>query len=251
MSIRPLILSLMLAAATVSPLAVGAARAETDVLKSKIDAEAPTRPRLIVAIADKNNLVSALNNKLSQFRRFELVNKPNAKNVLKSKNITVDAKLSVQKSRQALALLGADLLLDGKVEGIGGDLRVVCRLYNFRTGEISRDLSLVASTQDVEGMAGQLAGFVRQSVPIQCVIRSMTDDQVILDMGAMDGVRNESMYKVYRYPQNLKPREVGQVRIIKADPFAAAGEVESTIGGLKVEPGDILVEDTGASMLSP
>jgi hypothetical protein len=249
MFVRPIVFALALVAACLSPLAGGVARAETDVLKSKLEGEAPTRPRLVVALNGKKPLLDALKKELDGMRRFELVDSPNVKSTLKAKGITLDAKLSVEMAKKALAIANTDLILDGTIQETGG-LRIACRLYDLRTGEISRDLSLIGEANDVNGFAVQLASFVRFCVPIRCALQDLNDDQVIIGVGTMDGVREGAMFKVLRYPQNLKPREIGTVRITKADPFASTGEVESTVGGAKVEPGDMLVEQTSSYILS-
>lgn len=247
MSFRPVFFCLALAAIAVSPLAVGAARAEQDALKTPIDAEAPTRPRLAIGLGGNPTFTNALKKTLEDTHRFEVLNKPNVAATLRSQGIVLDSKLSVEKCRRALAISGADFVLDGKVDA---NMRVTCRLYDFRTGEISRDLSLFGNPGDVQGLVNTMSNYVRSNAPIRCAIRDMNEDQVVLELGAMDGVIPQSTYKVLRYPRNLQPREVGTVRVTKVDPFAASGEVEETKSGMKVEPGDVLVEQTGAFNLA-
>jgi hypothetical protein len=250
MSFRPLFFCLALAAVTVSPMAVGAARAEQDSLKTPIEAEAPTRPRLAIGLAGPSNFMALLKTGLEGTRRFDVLNKPSVAATLRNQGIVLDGKLSVEKCRRAQKVADTDLVLDGKIESAGGNLRVTCRLYDFRTGEITRDLSLFGAGGDTQGLANTMAAFVRSSVPIRCAIRDMNDDQVVLDLGAMDGVVANTTYKVLRYPRNLKPREIGVVRVTKVDPFVAAGEVESSAQGVTLEPGDVLIEQTSSFMLT-
>ena len=56
--------------------------------------------------------------------------------------------------------------------------------------------------------------------------------------------------KFLKMPLNLKPREIGLIRVIKADPFASSAEVESTIQGVTLEQGDTVVEQTAGYVLS-
>jgi hypothetical protein len=240
MSLRPFLFRLALAAACFSPLAGGVAQADTVVDK----------PRLVIAMSGQPAFVDALKTRLEGMRRFELINRPNAKSALQQKKIALDGKLSVEKSKQALAIAGTDLMLDGKVEDAAGGLRITSRLYDFRTGEITRDLSLIGDAGDVETLAGQLASFVRHNMPLRCEIKAINEDQIVLDLGSMDGIVQDSLFKVFRHRHNLKPREIGLIRVVKADPFAAAAEAESTAQGVVLEPGDILVEQTSAYVIS-
>jgi hypothetical protein len=240
MSLRPILFRLALAAACFSPFVADMAQADT----------VADKPRLVVAVSGQATFVDALKTKLEGMRRFELLNRPNAKSALQQKKIALDGKLSVEKSKQALAIAGTDLMLDGKVENAAGGLRITSRLYDFRTGEITRDLSLIGDSGDVETLAGQLASFVRHNMPLKCEIKAINEDQIVLDLGSMDGVVQDSLFKVFRHRHNLKPREIGLVRVVKADPFAAAAEAESTAQGVVLEPGDILIEQTSAYVLS-
>lgn len=250
MSFRPVFFCLALAAIAVSPLAVGAARAEQDSLKAPIDAEAPTRPRLAIGLGGNPNFTNALKKALEDTHRFEVLNKPNVTSTLRAQGIVLDSKLSVEKCRRALTVSGADFVLDGKVDA-GSGMRISCRLYDFRTGEISRDLSLFGNAGDLQGLVNTMSNYVRSNAPIRCAIKDMNDDQVVMEMGTMDGVIPQSTYKVLRYPRNLQPREVGVVRFTKVDAFAASGEVEETKSGMTVQPGDVLVEQTGSFNLAP
>jgi hypothetical protein len=239
MPFRSFLPRLALAAAMLVPFAGGVAHAET----------VTDKPRLVVLLPP-NAFTTKLKNELVATRRFDLVEKSNLKGLLQQKRISLSAKLSVEQSRQALAIAGADMVLDGSVQS-GSGLRVTGRLFDLRNGEITRDLSLLGEANDTEVLAKQLAAFVRHSAPIRCLVKDMNEDTVVLDLGAMDGVVPGSKYKVFRYPQNLKPREIGAVRVTKVDPFASSGEVESTASGITLESGDVLVEQTSAYVLSP
>lgn len=241
MTLRPTLFGLALAAVSLLPLAAPPASAET----------VTDKPRLVVALSGgQPAFLDALKTKLEGTRRFDVISRPNVKAALQQKQIVLDGKLSVQKSQQALAVVGTDLVLDGKVEAAGGGLKVTSRLYDFRTGEITRDLSLMGDSGDADVLAAQLAAFVRHSMPIKCLIKAVNDDQIVLDLGAMDGVVQGSTFKVYRHPLNLKPREIGLIRVTKADPFASSAEVESTVQGITLEQGDTLVEQTAGYVLS-
>jgi hypothetical protein len=75
------------------------------------------------------------------------------------------------------------LLLDGKAATAGSSLRVTTRLYDFRTAEFTRDLSLIGDASTLDALAGQLAAYVRAFAPLKCLVRDMNDDQLVLDLG--------------------------------------------------------------------
>lgn len=252
MTLRPLVFGLAIAALCLAPLSAAPARAaEADVLKTKLEGDVIQRPRLLVTMAGTTAFMGKLGVAIEGSSRFQVVTNARAKTVLKANNITVDGKLSVEKARKAMGLVGADLILDGEAKDVAGAFRVTCRLYDLRTGEITRDLSLLGQSSDIEGMSSQLAAFVRHSVPLKTVVKSLMEDQVVLDLGATDGVREGTMFKVMRYPRNLKPREVGVVKVVKADPFVSMAEVESTVPGVTLEEGDMLVEQTASFLITP
>lgn len=248
MAFRPLVLCLALA---IAGWPAGVARAEADVLKSKPEAGAIDKPRLVVAISGQAAFLDQLKAKLERTQRFQVLVKPAMKDTLKKAKITLDGKLSVEQSRQAMKVADTELVLDGKVEQASGGVKVTGRLFDFRTGEITRDLSLLGDSSDLELLAGQLTAFVRHSVPLRTAIKAITpDDEIVLDLGAVDGVVPGSFFTVLRYPRNLDPRVVGTIKVIKVDPFASTAEAEETAGGVTLAPGDVLVEQTSSYLLS-
>ena len=209
------------------------------------------KPRLTVLVDGANpNFLRTLTNKLVETRRFNMVDRPNLRSRLRGEQIELGAGITVQQSRRALAVGEADMVLEAEVKQNSGSLRIQTRLYDFRSGEFSRDLSLLGSSSDAETLADQLARFVRSSVPIRCLVKDMAEDQVILDLGAMDGVQVGSFYRVFRHPQNMKPVEIGLIRVSAVEPFAAVAEVEETAKGFTLQPGDMLRERTSGLLVS-
>lgn len=208
------------------------------------------KPRLAIALAGANDFAKALKTQLEATHRFVIVDKPSLKAQLAKAKIVLDGELSVRDSLRARALTGADIVVDGALKRTNGEMQITTRLYDFRTGEFSRDLSLIGATGDTATLAGQLAGFVRHSAPIRCRIKDVNDDQIELDLGEMDGVKVNTVYRVYRHPLNVKPLEIGLVRVKSVQPFAALAEVEEVPKGITLQRGDALEEQTADLLLA-
>ncbi|MEB3330506.1 MAG: hypothetical protein VKQ33_14870 [Candidatus Sericytochromatia bacterium] len=201
------------------------------------------KPRLGVAIANAPApFVTSLGTKLNATRRFDVVDGVAARAKLKA--IPLNGALTLENARKARAAANLELLVDGRYEAVGGQVKVTVRLFDFRTGEFSRDLGLLGEAASVEALADQLVGFVRHADPLRCLVKDVDEDQIILDLGAADGVTPGSLFRVFRHPLNLKPRELGTVRVTAVQPFAARAEAEVVPPGTVFERGDVLVEQT-------
>lgn len=221
------------------PAAPAAPKPPADVLQTKPEGALLDKPRLVVALAGNlGNFLTTLANKLDDTKRFQIVNRSQHANTLKA----LDGRLSVEKSRALHKAVDAELALVGTAEQTAGNVRITARLFDFRTGEFTRDLSLVGEMGDAEGLATQLTEFVRSSMPLRCQITALNEDVVVLSLGDRDGVTKDSYFKVFRHPLNVKPREIGLIRILQVNAFASSGELESTVKGETLQEGDILVE---------
>jgi hypothetical protein len=201
------------------------------------------KPRLGVAISNAPApFLTSVGTKLNATRRFDVVDGAAARSKLKA--IPLNGALTLENARKARAAANVELLVDGKYETVGGQVKVTVRLFDFRTGEFSRDLGLLGDAASAEALADQLVGFVRHSDPLRCLVKDIDEDQVILDLGAADGVTPGSLFRVFRHPLNMKPRELGTVRVTTVQPFAARAEAEVVPPGTVFERGDVLVEQT-------
>lgn len=201
------------------------------------------KPRLAVAIENAPApLTTALATKLTATRRFRVVDGPAARAKLESVNLNAD--LTLEGARKARAAANIELLLDGKYEGTGNQVRLTVRLFDFRTGDFSRDLGLLGEGNAAEALADQLVGFVRHADPLRCRVKDIDEDQIVLDLGEADGVRPGSLFRVIRYPSNVAPKELGTVRVTTVQPFASRAEVEQAPPGTTFQRGDVLLEQT-------
>lgn len=210
------------------------------------------RPRLAIALTGTtagSPFGKALTEQLNKSRRFELVDRPKLKSDLSKRKITLSDAITVAQSRSALSLVSTDLVLDANYQAKGGNVKVTTRLYDLRNGEFSRDLALLGSPGEVSGLATALADFVRQSVPIRCLVKAVNEDQIILDLGETDGVKPGSFFKAYRYPSNMRPVEVGLLRVTAVKPFGAVAEVEESVKGYTVQRGDMVMEQTAGMLV--
>ncbi|MEB3197300.1 MAG: hypothetical protein VKP62_08860 [Candidatus Sericytochromatia bacterium] len=201
------------------------------------------KPRLAVAIAGAPApFLTSLGTKLTATRRFVVVDGPAAK--AKLKGVPLNADLTLENARKARTAANIELLVDGKYENAGNQLRVTVRLFDFRTGEFSRDLGLLGEGSAAETLADQLVSFIRHADPLRCRVKDIDEDQIILDLGEVDGVRPGSLWRVFRFPGNVKPKELGTLRVTTVQPFAARAEAEQVAPGTVFERGDVLVEQT-------
>lgn len=205
------------------------------------------KPRLAIVISGAPAAFTrALGAKLAATKRFMIVEGNAAQAARNSlRGIQLSAAFTPADAAKARAQAKVELLLDGRWQSAGGtNGRVTTRLFDFRTGEFSRDLSLIGDTTGADVLAGQLASFVRHAAPLRCLVKDLEEDQLILDLGTADGVVEGTLFRVYRHPMNMKPRELGVVRITAVQPFAARAEVEEAPKGTTFERGDVLVEKT-------
>lgn len=210
------------------------------------------RPRLAVSLTGtsaSSPFGKALTEQLTKSRRFELVERPTLKRQLQNRKITLSEAITVAQSRQAQSLAAADLVLDAAYQAKGGTVKVTTRLYDLRNGEFSRDLALLGNPGEVAGLAVALADFVRQSVPIRCLVKDVNEDQIILDLGETDGVKPGSFFRAYRHPRNMRPIEVGLLRVTAVKPFGAVAEVEESVKGYTVQRGDMVLEQTAGMLV--
>ncbi|MDB5099106.1 MAG: hypothetical protein JWM80_3527 [Cyanobacteria bacterium RYN_339] len=126
-----------------------------------------------------------------------------------------------------------------------GELRAKARLVDLRTGEVSRELAIFGQNSDVRTLAKTLALYIRQAAPLRCLVNHTSEDEILLDLGKNDGVQEESIFRVVRYPQNLIPVPVATVKVTKTDAFRTHAEVEESRPGFTIAPGDVAIEDTG------
>jgi hypothetical protein len=225
----------------------------TGTLPGPADADTvDARPRLAVSLAGTSATSpfgKALQEQLTKSRRFELVDRPKLKDKLATRRIKLTDMITVAESRSARTMADTDLILDAVYQAKGGNVKVTTRLFDLRTGEYSRDLALLGSPGEVSGLAVALADFVRQSVPIRCLVKDVNEDAVILDLGETDGIKPGSTFKAYRYPQNMRPVEVATLRITAVKPFGAIAEVEESIKGFTVQRGDMVLEQTAGMLV--
>ncbi|MEB3221581.1 MAG: hypothetical protein VKS61_05840 [Candidatus Sericytochromatia bacterium] len=201
------------------------------------------KPRLAVAIANAPApFLTSVGTKLNGTRRFDVVDGAAARAKLKA--IPLNGGFTLENARKARAAANVELLVDGKYEAVGGQVKVTVKLFDFRTGEFSRDLGLLGDAASAESLADQLVGFVRHADPLRCLVKDIDEDQIILDLGAADGITAGSLFRVFRHPLNMKPRELGTVRVTSVQPFASRAEAEVVPAGTVFERGDVLVEQT-------
>ena len=201
------------------------------------------KPRLAVSIAQAPaKFASGLGARLAGMRRFTVVDGGSARGKLGG--IPLTPAITLAQARRARTAAGLELLLDGRYQASGGQVRVTARLFDFRTAEFSRDLSLVGDAASADTLAAQLAAFVRQAVPLRCRIKDLEEDVLILDLGEADGVTAGTVFRVIRHPLNMAPRELGTIRVTTVQPFACRAEVEDAPKGTVFERDAVAVEQT-------
>jgi hypothetical protein len=201
------------------------------------------KPRLAVAIENAPApLATALGTKLTATRRFRVVDGPAAR--AKLKGVPLNAEMTLENARKARTAANVDMLVEGKYETTGNQVRLTVRVFDFRTGDFSRDLGLLGESNAAEALADQLVGFVRHVDPLRCRVKDIDEDQIVLDLGEADGVRPGSVFRVFRHPSNVAPKELGTVRVTTVQPFASRAEVEQAPPGTTFRRGDVLLEQT-------
>ncbi|HEY9724599.1 MAG TPA: hypothetical protein V6D47_21535 [Oscillatoriaceae cyanobacterium] len=219
-----------------------------------LDARAATvdaKPRIAISLAGGAQFARAVQKHLLDTHRFDVVMQGDIGELLAERHIKLDDSISVQDSLRARAATNVDMVLDGRAKDMSGNLRITSRLFDLRTGEYSRDLALMGDDKDLDTLAGQLANFVRQSVPIRCLVRAVNDDQIVMDLGAMDGVTAGSVYRIYRDAHDVQPVYAGTIQVTSVQPFAAVGEQDDVVKGVTPQVGDALVEETSGLLLNP
>lgn len=138
-----------------------------------------------------------------------------------------------------------DMVVTCTAKAVLGDLTAVARLTDLRTGEVSRELAIFGKNNEVKTLARTLATYVRQAAPLRCLVHEASEDEILLDLGANDGMKAEATFQILRYPQNLRPVPVATVKLTRLDAFRSHAEVEDARPGMTVAPGDVAVEETG------
>jgi hypothetical protein len=206
------------------------------------------KPRLaIVFDGQPRELNNQLARNLEATRRFAVVSAPASLVGARSRlgpGITPAVSQSLRKSANV------DMVLRCDVRDAAGELKASMRLLDLRNGDVSRELAAFGRASTVGVLAKQLATFVRRAAPLRCYVRALNDDGIVLDLGSADGMAAGATFQVVRHPQNLKPLEVGLVRVTTIDAYTARAEVESTGRGLTVAPGDVAIEQTGEMALN-
>jgi hypothetical protein len=204
---------------------------------------ATEKPRLAI-IFDGNppEFAKQLGDSLDRTRRFAVVAAPGS---LVQNKPKLAPGLSLQDAQKIRATTKIDMAVVCTSKYVTSQLTAAARLADLRTGEVSRELGIFGQNEGVQALARTLALYVRQAAPLRCLVRAAGEDEILLDLGANDGMKNESTFQILRYPQNLRPVPVATVKLTKVDPFRAHAEVEEARPGMTVQPGDVAVEDTG------
>ncbi|GEM_PF-5641136 len=209
-----------------------------------------SRPRLAMVLeGSAGDFVERLRKQLDETRRFDWVERPALLQSLKGSRIDFDVPLSLKDCAKIAGVGKTDLLLVCRASPNTGSVSVRARLYDLRSGEFSRELSLLGEVSGQATLADQLALFVRQALPLRCLIKGLEEDTILLDLGESDGIKTDSRFTVYRHMTNIAPQRIGTLRVVGVTPFAARAEAEEVIKGFRLQVGDALIEQT-ASMLS-
>lgn len=205
---------------------------------------ASDRPRLALVLQNGKPLEAPLRTQLGETRRVTLLDDAAAVGAaLTRAKVPLTEALTAGQARLGREKAKVDLVLAGTLAKQGAESRLNARLFDFRTGSVSRELKLAGESP--EALATSVAAYIRSALPLRALVRERTDEGVTFDLGSADGVTAGSLYKVLRNPQTLAPQEVGLVRVRTSQPFASLAELESG----QARAGDLLVEQTGDRLL--
>ncbi|MNL68591.1 hypothetical protein D3C87_1933360 [compost metagenome] len=92
--------------------------------------------------------------------------------------------------------------------------------------------------------------YLRARTPLRGEITGMRDNRVLINLGYEDGVEPGSYFAVSR-PSAARGASVGQLRIVAADAWFSTAELTTRQRGLRVVPGDAVVEDVDYALIAP
>lgn len=142
----------------------------------------------------------------------------------------------------------SDWVFAGTVSTQNQGLNLTGRLYDLRLGDASKPLRFAGSSQDVTGLAHQLALFLKSRAPLRGEVTGMRDNRVLINLGSEDGVEVGAVFTVTRKP-GQEAFEMGTIRVTTADAWFATAEVVSRKKGSHLVAGDSIVEDVGYGLI--
>lgn len=207
------------------------------------------KPRLAVLMrGTPREFLTQLTKALIATRRFEVIGTA-PPGLVSAWNKLVPG-ISLPTCRQLRKSTRVDRVLVCDLKETAGEVKVTTRLVWLDNGEVTRDLALFGKSTAAKTLALQLATFVRRATPIRCQIKSLADDHLVLDLGETSGMVKGTVFDVVRYANNLKPVEVGTVRVTALEPFISRAEVEEAAKDLTPQPGDVAIEQTSEMALN-
>jgi hypothetical protein len=213
-------------------------------IPAKLIETSAEKPRLaVVSSGTPKEFEDQLIKSLDAMHRFAVITP--APQALTAARPTLGASMLPANAARLRAAAKVDMAVTCDVKSTNNELRASARLADLRTGDVSRELAIFGGTKEVKTLAATLASYIRGAAPIRCLVRAASEDEIVLDLGANDGMRPETTFQVLRYPQNLRPVPVATVKLTRLDKFRAHAEVEDAAPGMTVAPGDVAVEETG------
>ncbi|HEY9900359.1 MAG TPA: hypothetical protein V6D00_14385 [Pantanalinema sp.] len=148
-------------------------------------------------------------------------------------------------------LTRADLVFGGTVAvGQDGDLELSGRIYDMGVGDVSKQIRFSGTRNDTTALAREIVRYMRARSPLRGEITGMRDNRVLINLGFEDGVEPGTYFAVSR-PSMARGAQLGQLRIITADSWFSTAELTSRQRGIRVSPGDAVVEDVDYSLIAP
>lgn len=201
-----------------------------------------TPPVVSFAVGPKEQakpLLTELEEQLRETRRF-VIGQPLAP-------VSVDQGLDVTVNRLRKQAK-SDWVFAGSVTVKDQGFDLSGRLYDLKLGDASKPLRFAGSSEDISGLARQLTLFLKSQAPLRGEVTGMRDNRVLINLGSEDGVEKGAIFKVTRKP-GQDDSEVGTLRVTTTDAWFATAEVVSRKRGVRLVPGDAVLEDVGYGLI--
>jgi TolB-like protein len=208
--------------------------------ESKGDAQ-----KLNVSVTDK--LVTQLVN----LRRFKVMERASLEKVLKEQKLQVSGVVDEKTAVNVGKIAGADAIIIGDVNIVGGFAKVSARVIDTETSETivaKEEQAQGVSIEDVEKTVGRVAIDIYNELPIvEGYVVSQDQDLIYIDIGSEKGIRKGSKCVAFREGEKIRHPVTGEIlgsRVTKLGELVVV-QVQNKLAATKVveSEGDIKIGD--------
>lgn len=199
--------------------------------------------KLEISVTDK--LVTQLVN----LRRFKVMERTALEKVLKEQKLQTSGVVDEKTAVNVGKIAGADAIVIGDVNVIGGSAKVSARVIDTETSETivaKEEQGQGAGAEDVEKTVGQIAIDIYNELPIvEGYVVNQDQDLYYIDIGSEKGIRKGSKCVAFREGEKIrhpvtgeilgsKVTKLGELVVVQVQAKLAATKIVESEGDIKV-----------------